>query len=344
MSYLDLSVRLTHCSNLGNMISTQSPHVLLNREGPPKGGVQKATFSFGRLLATFSKSAESPATLLAKLQAQGLTVNNQKLAFQYLNFVGHYRLKGYWFHLVDSATKKFTAGTTFEVIKDRYEFDREIRALILEAVERLEVAVRGSICNHLSLKYSPHWYLDTKLFKPVREFSIGQMLSKIEGEVGRSRDKHFIEAYFKKYDDPYLPPSWAMSECVTLGMWSRTFKILRDPADKKAIASKFGTLQVEVFESWLHTLAVLRNMAAHHDRFLKRKLGVAPSNHKTIGLKFVDNQSVYAALTVIHVLLDAIGFNSVLRQRLIDLQKTYGASLMQELGFPNNWPTAAKGW
>lgn len=295
-------------------------------------------------MATFSKSAQSPAVLLAKLQAQGLIVHDQKLAFQYLNFIGHYRLKGYWFHLVDPDTKLFGNGVTFEMIRDRYEFDREIRALILEAAERLEVAVRGSICNYLSLKYSPHWYLDPKLFKPVREFGIGQMLSKIESEVGRSRDKNFIEAYFRKYDDPYLPPSWGMSECVTLGMWSRTFKILREPADKKAIAAKFGTLQVEVFESWLHTLSVLRNMAAHHDRFLRRKLGVAPRNHKALDLKFIDNQSVYAALTVIHVLLQAIGFAPVFRQRLDELQQAYGVGLMQELGFPRQWPSGVKGW
>jgi abortive infection bacteriophage resistance protein len=298
----------------------------------------------GTILVTFSKSAQSPAVLLAKLQAQGLVVNNPQLAFQYLNFVGHYRLKGYWFHLIDPVTKKFRPGVTFEMIRDRYEFDREIRALILEAVERLEVAIRGAICNYLSLKYSPHWYLDPGLFKPVREFGIGQMLSKIESEVRRSSDKNFIAAYFKKYDDPYLPPSWAMSECVTLGMWSRTFKILRDPADKKAIAAKFGTLHVEVFESWLHTLTVLRNMAAHHDRFLYRKLGVAPRNHKAIDLKFSDNQSVYAALTVIHVLLQAIGFSSAFRHRLVVLQVTYGGGLMQELGFPQQWPNAIKGW
>lgn len=203
----------------------------------------------GMFLAAFSKPAQSPATLLAKLQAQGLIVHDHKLAFQYLNFVGHYRLKGYWYQLVDPVSKCFKPGVSFEMIRDRYEFDREIRAMILEAAERLEVAVRGAICNYLSLKHSPHWYLDPHLFKPVREFGMGQMLSKIESEVRRSGDKHFIDAYFKKYDDPYLPPSWAMSECVTLGMWSRTFKILRDPGDKKAIAAKFGTLQVGVFES-----------------------------------------------------------------------------------------------
>lgn len=85
-------------------------------------------------------------------------------------------------------------------------------------------------------------------------------------------------------------------------------------------------------------------MAAHHDRFLMRKLSVAPRNHKALNLTFADNKSVYAALTVIHVLLDSIGFASALRERLVFVQKTYGAGLMQELGFPNQWPKGAEGW
>lgn len=295
-------------------------------------------------MATFSKTAQTPAALLAKLIAQKLSVTDPKLAEQYITFIGHYRLKGYWFHFIDPATKEFKAGTTFENIRDRYEFDREIRAFILEAVERLEVAIRSSLCNFLCLKHSPHWYLDTFLFKPGRKFGVGQMLSKIEGEVARSGDKRFIKAYYDEYDDPYLPPSWAMSECVTLGMWSKTYQMLRDAADKKSIASKFGIGQVEVFESWLHTLTVLRNMAAHHDRFLGQKLRVAPTNLRAKHINFVDNKSVYAALTVIHVLLVSIGFNSTFRQRLIDLEVKYGMGLMQELGFPNNWPNGAAGW
>jgi abortive infection bacteriophage resistance protein len=52
-------------------------------------------------VATFSKVAESPAVLLAKLVTQKLVVADTKLAEQYINFIGHYRLKGYWYRFVD---------------------------------------------------------------------------------------------------------------------------------------------------------------------------------------------------------------------------------------------------
>ena len=93
-----------------------------------------------------------------------------------------YRLKGYWFHLIDPATKQFRQGTTLDMVRDRYEFDREIRALILVAVERLEVAIRTVICNFLSLKYSPHWYLDSKLFKPFANLGWARCCPKLKRE------------------------------------------------------------------------------------------------------------------------------------------------------------------
>lgn len=292
----------------------------------------------------YAKPALTPQALLAKLKAQGLQIEDDGEALKYISYVGHFRLKGYWFQLQEVATKRFQTDTTFAHIVQRYECDREIRAIVMESAERLEVAVRTVICNLLSLKHSPHWYLKTEIFAPKGRTGIGQMLSKIEGEVERASSRLYIKAYYDSYEDPYLPPSWAMSECVTLGTWSKIFAMLRDPGDRKAISSKFGISQVEVFESWLHTLTVLRNMAAHHDRFIDVKIGVSPTNHKLKGIKFADNKTVYASLTVIHVLLESIEFNGAFKARLESMEQRYGAEHFRRMGFPENWKTDATGW
>lgn len=292
----------------------------------------------------FTKSAFTPQALLAKLKTQGLVINDDKIALKYISYVGHFRLKGYWYPLQDAASKNFLPSTTFEHVVKRYECDREIRAIIMESVERLEVAVRTVICNLLSLKYSPHWYLKTEIFAPKGKVGLGQMLSKIEGEVERASSRLYIKAYYDNYDDPYLPPSWAMSECVTLGTWSKIFAMLRDPTDRKVISSKFGITQLEVFESWLHTLTVLRNMAAHHDRFIDVRIGVSPTNLKLKQIKFADIKTVYASLTVIHVLLNATAFNGDFKARLESMEERYGAAHFQRMGFPEHWKTDARGW
>ena len=56
---------------------------------------------------------------------------------------GAYRLKGYWHHVIDPTTKQFPTGYGFENIRQRCELDREVRAATIEAIDRLEVAVRS---------------------------------------------------------------------------------------------------------------------------------------------------------------------------------------------------------
>lgn len=58
---------------------------------------------------SFAKVALTPQALLAKLKAQGLIVNDDSAALKYIAYVGHFRLKGYWYQLQDSAIKNFSA-------------------------------------------------------------------------------------------------------------------------------------------------------------------------------------------------------------------------------------------
>jgi abortive infection bacteriophage resistance protein len=296
---------------------------------------------------TFSKKAATPEQLLAKLKTQGLTTSSvaeDAEALRYLRYVGGYRLKGYWYHLLNSATKQFPSGFRFNQIIERYEFDRELRSITTAAIEPLEIAIRCTIANHLSLSHSPHWFLDVQnVFKPVRDWGAGQLLSKIEQETGRARDKSFVAHYHENHDDPYLPPSWSVSECVTFGLWSRTYAILRNPSDKKSIAMKFGIDQAETFASWLHALTVLRNTVAHNGRLLRNKFSVSPSNSKNLNIKFVDNKSFYASATVINVLLSHTGLPQQWKPQLQALFAKYPNIAIAELGFSPNWNTQA-GW
>jgi len=75
----------------------------------------------------FNKTSSTPAQLLSKLESRKLTVGNRDLALSYLQHVGGFRLKGYYYHLTDPVTKEFQPGTTFEQIAERYEFDRKLR-------------------------------------------------------------------------------------------------------------------------------------------------------------------------------------------------------------------------
>lgn len=295
------------------------------------------------LRTLFNKPASTPEQLLQKLKDCGLTVANDAEALAYLRGVGAYRLKGYWHQVQDPGTKRFPAGYEFEDIRQCCELDREVRAATIEAVDRLEVAIRSVIANHLSLTHSPHWFLDSSIFKPTEQWGIGKMVRKVEDEVGRAKGKAFIKHYFRQHDDPYLPPSWAISECVSFGMWSRTFAILRDPNDKKTIAKRFGVDNPEVFQSWIHALTVLRNLAAHHGQMLNVQLGVSPKNYKKAGLSFSPSNSFFAMATVIHYLLTKTDLPHRWKPVLKASFVAYPKVNISQLGFPQGWESFP-GW
>lgn len=292
----------------------------------------------------FNKPAVSPEKLLRKLEQQGLIVEaaTRPLALQYMRFVGGYRLKGYWHHLVDPNTKAFPQGYRFQQLADRCEFDRELRAITIAGIERLEIALRVAMANHLSLKHSPHWFLDPTIFKNGGRFSSADLVQKIQDEVARARDKTFVKHYFARYSQPPLPPSWSVCECVTFGLWSRTFQLLKSVDDRKAISRRFNIGPTEVFESWIHTLTVVRNLVAHNGQLLRVTLGVAPRDYRNAGIRFTD-KSFFAVATVIHYLLNQTGLPHSWAPQLTALFEKYPQIELDEIGFPQDWQTRA-GW
>lgn len=330
--------------------ATHPPHVLVFGQGSAKADVQKAGFLFGgqrvsQQKVSYLKKASSPEVLLQKLEDRGLVVSKctKRIALDYLRGVGAYRLKGYWHHLVDASSQRFPSGSSFGQIIDRCEFDRELRAATAAAIDRLEVAIRTAIADALSLKHSPYWFLLPGIFKPTRDWGMGHLIRKIEEEVRRAEGKRFVEHYLAKYDEPYLPPSWAVAECVSFGLWSRTYSILRDVNDKKAISRRFAIDEPDVFKSWIHSLTVVRNLAAHHGQILRVKLGVAPANYKKAGIKFRDQKSFFATATVIQYLLRQTRLPNTWVEDLEAIFSKYPSVSSSELGFPATW-RSEPGW
>ncbi len=287
-------------------------------------------------MVSFSKPPLSPSALIIKLKNQGMLFPDEKLALAYMQNVGAFRLKAYWFRLQDQITKQFPVNTDFTVIMSKYEFDRLLRSATFLAIERLEIAIRTTISNQLALRHGAHWYLKSHIFKPTADITYGSIIKKIEDEVQRSRGRTYIDAYNKKYDEPYIAHSWAITECVSFGFWSRAYKIIRDSADKKAISKKFNIDNPDVFSSWLHSLNYLRNLIAHHEKLMGITLAIAPMNYRAKSLKF-NKKSFYDIATIINCMSVATNLPNSWKCALECLFSANPMIKLADLGFPENW-------
>ena len=119
----------------------------------------------------YDKPALSVADQVARLQQRGLQCADEARVQHYLTHIGYYRLSAYWLPFEQPATDgqprdhQFQPGTNFEQVLSLYIFDRQLRLLVMEAIERIETAIRTHWAHALAMRHGPHAHLDASLFK-----------------------------------------------------------------------------------------------------------------------------------------------------------------------------------
>ncbi len=286
----------------------------------------------------FTKPALSLPDQISLLQSRGLEISDPSRATRYLQFIGYYRLMAYArpYQVLADEEHTFLEGTTFDDLLDLYVFDRKLRLHTMDAIERLEVALRTVINNHMSLKYSQFWIMEKSLF--LGSYKHDQLLRDLE--KGTKNGSHpFCEAYYRKYDSPSLPPSWMVAEVLSLGQWSIIYANLAHTADQKAVANTFK-VPYSTLKSWLRSLSTLRNICAHHGLVWNRKITFPPSlaSH----FQAPSPNHYYARAIVTWQLMGAITSHSSWLNTLKALLLTCPRPI-SEMGFPAGWQLL-RGW
>jgi len=294
----------------------------------------------------FTKPALSLPQQLAKLQSRGLAVTDQASGLHYLQHVGYYRLSAYALPLQDCTQtgKPFQPGATFDLVLDFYRFDRELRLLVLDAIERCEVALRSALSNEMSVRHGPHWFMNPRHFSG--RFNHARLITDIEDEArisapdGLPDQPHqevFINHYYTKYGEPHLPPSWMVMETLSLSSLSRLYAGLGTGAERIAIARHFGTDEF-VLRSWFHVLSYVRNLCAHHARLWNRQFVIkfrqVARRHQTF---LFTNDRFFAVAVVLYDLLQQVAPDTRWHLRLRDLLSQYPVVPPGAMGFPVDW-------
>lgn len=286
----------------------------------------------------YSKPAMTLPDQLVLLKSRGMIVADDERAIHYLGVNNYYRLAAYWLpYEADHATHQFKSGTRFEDVLDDYSFDRELRLLINDAIERVEVAVRTQVAYQLSLKYGPHYLLNGQVFKNPAKYL--QMLAKLQSDIQASKEI-FIQHFRSNYSDA-LPPAWAAVEIMTLGQLSKWFEAVAHSSDRNLIARYFDFDEVQL-TSFLHHLAIIRNISAHHGRLWNREFRFTFTipKHRPQALLNSMNPSaprkIYNTLAVLAYFLDFVSPRHHWRGKLKMLMATAPAKHLS-MGFPRNW-------
>ena len=112
---------------------------------------------------------------------------DETFASDILSKVSYFRLKPYWWDMRDQETDEdFLPNSDFSLATQRYDFDREMRLILFEAIEGIEIALRTKMINHLSQTNGGLWYLDESLFENKDLFT--EHILDLKEEFDRSKD------------------------------------------------------------------------------------------------------------------------------------------------------------
>ncbi|WLE98110.1 MAG: Abi family protein [Candidatus Electrothrix communis] len=260
-------------------------------------------------------SALNPHEQISLLRKRGLVLPNPERTLHYLKFIGYYRLSGYFPPFLDSSGK-FQKNTSFDQVLNYYIFDRKLRLLVMDAVERIEVAVRTTISNTLCVQHDEYWYQNSALF--IHGYNHHQLL-----KIVREKTNTF-------------PPSWKVAEELSFGVWSKIFSNLKSRELQKEICKPYS-IDYTIMTSWLRSFTYLRNLCAHHERLWNRTFTVKPKVLKKYRKHFINNSKFYSQAAVLNVFLDVIADGSGWQQRLSDLIDQNKEIPLQNMGFHSGW-------
>jgi len=214
------------------------------------------------------------------LQSRGLQIEDSDRAKRYLRRLGYYRLSGYWYpfrqfcNLDDAQTTElrsdgFMAGSRFDDLIKLYVFDKKLRLLALDALERIEMALRVDIAHLLGERdacaHENPACFHGNFSKKVNP-NLENRPSVLAGEISAAGLPRSSYAVCQTQPSQLrLSPHMVAIEVWDFGMLSTLYDGMTFE-DKRRIALKYGVPDGNKLANYLRSLNFIRNVAAHHTR------------------------------------------------------------------------------
>ncbi len=286
----------------------------------------------------------------------------------------------------NSTEERYKAGTTFDELYALYEFDRDVRQIYLKYLLRVENTFKTVLAHEFSSLYGHDNYLKLQNFhtgpspdrKVLRQIAnanklnletelariqhlsaeenisfVIKLIGDIQQEIARQMGKHHqvVNHYMSEYG--YIP-LWVLVNVLTFGKITTFYKLMK-PADKMAVARKFGVASDELHK-YMDMCSLARNKCAHDERFFdisfRRRLHTKSIANLSIlnlprdasGSYLSGTDDAYAIAIIFAMLLnksDAKEFVSAMNSAFKKLAKGLHTisvdDVMHIMGYGNSW-------
>ena len=310
---------------------------------------------------------------LARMLGRGLVTSDRPAAIAALKHIGYYPLSAYTYPFREVASEadlaarrtraeQFREGAVLEDALLLYEFDRKLRAVVLQALQQIEVGVATKIGYILGKRAGDgHLRLDCL-------DSVACSSPNAEGETAHAawtrryeklrrdaKDEEYVKHHILHYGGQI--PIWVATGFMDFGCLTRLYSLM-DKRDRKKLATELGLAGngADTLHRWLRALNILRNHCAHNNRIWNRAtVDVPPKFSESVAPEYLhhlndlDNdqrQKLYLLLALTAHLDRAVNPSSTwawssLPTQAKKLGNVGGMTLENTMGFPQGWSDLA---
>ncbi len=314
-------------------------------------------------LYVYAKPYLSVAQQVELLRSRGMHISDTPRAEICLHRIGYYRLSGYAYPFrhrdvkrnldgeeVEHLYETFRPHTDFSTIMELYVFDKRLRLLFLDAIERIEVSLRVEVALILGTR-GAFAYRDPDTFN--RYFSTpdhngftphAKFIQKLDEAYRRSREE-FAEHFRSKYSSDL--PIWMSIELWDFGTLATVLSGMKSN-DLDQLSYLYDLPKRRFLLSWAQSINFVRNICAHHGRLWNRPLVQQPSPSRPGEIPLFEHLStdqfaqrrLYAVAAVLQYMLHYVHPSSTWGDRMHSHLETIPKSphiSLRHMGLPPGW-------
>lgn len=298
------------------------------------------------------------------LKNRNLKISNEKLAKKILSVENYYALiNGYKELFLKSFNPEiFQDDIYFENIFSLFDFDRELRMILLKYILIVERVIKTKISYHFSLKYSDD-YLQINNFDVKdnkKNLKIPGLINKMKKTIRIYSDKKNTNTPINHYKNKYkIIPLWVLVEKLNFGVIAHFFYCLK-VEDQNTIAREIYTDYVEEYNytkksvlnpaetsEILFFICDFRNKCAHDERIFSHRHKFASRNSPCpfifIEERLSFNNGVFALIMSLKIFLSKNNFEKMTKEidKLMDnlkiLLPNHSEKILKKMGIPKRW-------
>ena len=278
------------------------------------------------------------------LRSRGLAIPDDEQAKNFLIRNNYYRVSGY--SLTLRSHDIFHKNASFQNIIDIYNFDHNIRHILLQYIEIIEITVKSIYSYEFTKKHGAIGYINAKNFcdsikhQEIIEKAEKQKLTRLPHEAYL---KHFVEDLHQEI------PLWAYVDLLTISDISFLYSISEFDV-QTAVAKTLGFEHngAAILKRFMHSMTIIRNLCAHgsrlYNRIFEQKPWLNKKEHALLRKNKdgnIDNAHLFSFILIMRRLLKSDEFSSMINEISI-LTERYPFVNMRYYGFNDDWKKILK--